>query len=108
MLTVYCINQPCFPLLNTSKFDLTGPSGVGSSLVGRAARVHFEQPPVAGAAPQGPWDRKKEEEAKKEAARQQAIKIFKKSAAKRAKKAALHAPPRVVLPKHELSESESD
>ena len=93
----------------TSYFKFAGPSGVGSSLVSRAARVHFEEQSVsATAAPQGPWDRKKEEEAKKEAARQKAIEIFKKSAAKRAKKAALHAPPRVVLPKHELSESESD
>ena len=74
----------------------------------RAARVHFEEQAAVAAAPQGPWDRKKEEEAKKEAARQKAIQIFKKSAAKRVKKAALHAPSRVVLPKHELSESESD
>jgi len=49
-----------------------------------------------------------EDAARKEAAKQKAIEIFKKSQAKRARKAAKLGPSRIVLPKHELSESESD
>jgi hypothetical protein len=78
--------------------------------VSKAARAHLaatdptQRPGVTGSAPI--LDRKREEELKKEAARQKAIEIFKKSKAKKAKKAALHTPARLVLPDHNLSESE--
>ena len=86
---------------------MPGTSGLGT-LISKAALAHSEGGHEAGAMPQPSMDRKTEEAVRKAAAKQKAIEIFKKSQAKRAKKAALHLPPRVVLNKHNLSESESD
>ena len=76
-----------------------GPSGL-SSMSSKTSSA-MAMPP-----PQAPKDRKTLEEERKKGAREKAIEIFKASKAKRAKKAALQTPSRIVLPDHNLSESD--